>query len=105
MLPIVPNGSIVGRIFPAYVADTAGPLNVFTFCTVVAGMFGFCWIPIYSTVAGLIIWSLLYEAFSGEFISPQPSIVVSILNDIDAVGGRLGMNTFRAALGVRLATR
>jgi MFS family permease len=104
MLPIVSCGSIVGRILPAYIADTAGPLNVLTICTVVAGMLGFCWIPIHSTAAGLIVWSLLYGAFSGAFVSLQPSTVVSITDDMGAVGGRLGMNTFCAALGILIGS-
>lgn len=100
MLPVLSSGSIVGRILPAYIADSAGPLNVLTLCTVVAGLLGFCWIPIHSSAAGLIIWSLLYGAFSGAFVSLQPSTVVSITDDLGAVGGRIGMNTFCAALGV-----
>lgn len=100
MLPVLSSGSIVGRILPAYIADFAGPLNVLAVCTVIAGLLGFCWIPIQSTAAGLIIWSLLYGAFSGAFVSLQPSTVVSITDDIGAIGGRIGMNTFCAALGV-----
>lgn len=100
MLPVLSSGSIVGRILPAYIADSAGPLNVLTLCTVVAGLLGFCWIPIHSSAAGLIVWSLLYGAFSGAFVSLQPSTVVSITDDLGAVGGRIGMNTFCAALGV-----
>lgn len=100
MLPVLSSGSIVGRILPAYIADTTGPLNVLTICTVVAGVLGFCWIPVQSTAGGLIVWSLLYGAFSGAFVSLQPSTVVSITDDMGAVGGRLGMNTFCAALGI-----
>lgn len=93
MLPVVSCGSIIRRILPAYIADTAGPINVLSICTIVAGVLGFCWIPIHSTSAGLIIWSLLYGAFSGAFVSLQPSTVVSITDDMGAVGGRLGMNS------------
>ena len=100
MLPVVSCGSIIGRILLAYIADTAGPINVLSICTVVAGVLGFCWIPIHSISAGLIIWSLLYGAFSGAFVSLQPSTVISITDDMGAVGGRLGMNTFCAALGI-----
>lgn len=100
MLPILSSGSIVGRILPAYIADFTGPLNVLAVCTIVAGVLGFCWIPIHSSAAGLIIWSLLYGAFSGAFVSLQPSTVVSVTDDMSAIGGRLGMNTFCAALGI-----
>lgn len=100
MLPILSSGSIVGRILPSYVADHLGPLNVLSICTVVAAVLGFCWIAVQQTLAGLIIWALLYGAFSGAFVSLQPSTVVSITDDMSLVGGRLGMNTFCAALGI-----
>ena len=100
MLPILSAGSIIGRIFPSYVADHTGPLNVLGICTIIAGVLGFCWIAIQHTLGGLIVWALLYGAFSGAFVSLQPSTVVSITDDMSIVGGRLGMNTFCAALGI-----
>lgn len=100
MLPILSSGSIVGRILPSYAADHLGPINVLSLCTLVAGMLGFCWIAVHQTLAGLTIWALLYGAFSGAFVSLQPSTVVSITEDMSVVGGRLGVNTFCAALGI-----
>lgn len=106
MLPIISAGSTAGRILPGFVADFLGPLNVLSLCTVIAGMLGFCWIamPSPASVGGLVIWSLLYGAFSGAFVSLQPSTVVSITDDMSTVGGRLGMNTFCAALGLLIGT-
>lgn len=106
MLPILSAGSILGRIAPSFVADFIGPLNVLSLCTLIAGLLGFCWVAITSssTVAALVIWSLLYGAFSGAFVSLQPSTVVSITDDMSIVGGRLGMNTFCAALGLLIGT-
>ncbi|CAK3783641.1 hypothetical protein DOTSEDRAFT_92146 [Lecanosticta acicola] len=106
MLPIISAGSTVGRILPGFVADFLGPLNVLSICTLIAGLLGFCWIAIPSpaSVGGLVIWSLLYGAFSGAFVSLQPSTVVSITDDMSTVGGRLGMNTFCAALGLLIGT-
>lgn len=100
MLPVLSAGSIFGRIFPSFIADYLGPLNVLSLCTIVAGLLGFCWIAVHDTLAGLIVWALLYGAFSGAFVSLQPSTVVSITDDMSIVGGRLGMNTFCAALGI-----
>lgn len=100
MLPVLSAGSIVGRLLPAFVADFMGPLNVLSVCTVCAGLLGFCWIAVHHTLGGLIIWALLYGAFSGAFVSLQPSTVVSITDDLSTVGGRLGVNTFCAALGI-----
>ncbi|KAK4608983.1 MFS-type transporter dbaD [Fulvia fulva] len=93
MLPILSAGSVAGRILPGFAADYLGPLNMLSFCTVVAGILGFCWIaiPAHASVGGLLVWSLLYGCFSGAFVIPF-------------VGGRLGMNTFCAALGLLIGT-
>jgi predicted MFS family arabinose efflux permease len=101
MLPILSAGSVIGRIAPGFIADFVGPLNVLTLCTMIAGLFGFCWIGVVLGVSlgGLVMWSFLYGIFSGAFVSLQPSIVVSITDDLGMVGGRVGMNTFCAALG------
>ncbi|KAK4495440.1 hypothetical protein PRZ48_013771 [Zasmidium cellare] len=106
MLPILSAGSVAGRILPSFVADFAGPLNVLSVCTLIAGLLGFCWIaiPTQASVGGLVVWALLYGAFSGAFVSLQPSTVVSITDDLSTVGGRLGMNTFCAALGLLIGT-
>lgn len=106
MLPILSAGSVAGRILPSFAADFFGPLNVLSLCTVIAGLLGFCWIalPVHASVGGLVVWALLYGAFSGAFVSLQPSTVVSITDDLSTVGGRLGMNTFCAALGLLVGT-
>ncbi|PPJ59806.1 hypothetical protein CBER1_04345 [Cercospora berteroae] len=106
LLPILSAGSVVGRIAPASLADRVGPLNVLSVCTLVAGPFAFCWTAVTpnSTIAGLIAWSILYGAFSGAFVSLQPSTVVSIIKDMSTVGARLGLNTFCAALGLLIGT-
>lgn len=100
LLPILSSGSILGRILPSFIADYLGPLNVLSVCTIIAGLLGFVWVAVHHTVGGLVIWALLYGTFSGAFVSLQPSTVVSITDDMSTVGGRLGMNTFCAALGI-----
>lgn len=106
LLPILSAGSVVGRIVPAFLADLVGPLNVLSVCTLVAGLLGFCWTAFTpnSTIAGLIAWSILYGASSGAFVSLQPSTVVSITEDMNTVGARLGLNIFCAALGLLIGT-
>lgn len=104
MLPITSAGSIVGRILPGLVADRVGPLNVLGTCTVIAGTLGFVWIAVQNTLGGLVVWSLLYGAFSGSFVSLQPTVIVSITSDLSTVGGRMGLNTFCAAIGILIGT-
>ncbi|GAB7347977.1 hypothetical protein MBLNU459_g5480t1 [Dothideomycetes sp. NU459] len=104
MLPITSAGSIVGRILPGLVADRMGPLNVLGSGIMVASMLGFCWIAVQNTLGGLVVWSLLYGAFSGSFVSLQPTTVVSITSDLSTVGGRMGLNTVCSALGILIGT-
>ena len=104
MLPITSAGSMVGRIVPGLLADRLGPLNVLSTFTIIAGMLGFCWIAIHETLPGMVIWSLLYGAFSGSFVSLQPTTVFSITSDMSTIGGRMGLNTFCAALGILIGT-
>ncbi|EME86447.1 uncharacterized protein MYCFIDRAFT_172198 [Pseudocercospora fijiensis CIRAD86] len=66
---------------------SAGPLAVLSICTLAAGLLGFCWIAI-AIEAGVAHYS--QEHF--------------ITDDMGIVGGRLGMNTFCAALGLLIGT-
>ncbi|KAF1346743.1 major facilitator superfamily domain-containing protein [Delphinella strobiligena] len=104
MLPITSAGSIAGRILPGIIAYHTGPLNILGVCTLIAGLLGFCWMAIGHTLGGMVIWSLLYGAFSGSFVSLQPTTVVSLTSDLGTVGGRMGLNTFCAALGILIGT-
>lgn len=104
MLPVLSAGSIAGRIVPGQLADKIGPLNVLGLCTMCAGILGFCWMALSHSLAGIVIWSLLYGASSGAFVSLQASVVVSITQDMSTVGGRLGINTFCSALGLLIGT-
>lgn len=104
MLPVMSAGSIAGRIIPGLVADRLGPLNVLGTCTLIAGVLGFCWIAVLDSLGGLVVWSCLYGAFSGSFVSLQPSTVVHITTDLSTVGGRMGLNTFCASLGILIGT-
>ena len=100
MLPILSAGSIVGRTIPAIVADKYGSLKVLTFTTSASAILAFGWIGISDSAPGLIIWALLYGAFSGAFVSLQTPTVAAITPDMRMVGGRMGMNNFCLALGV-----
>lgn len=104
MLPIMSAGSIAGRIIPGLIADRVGALNVLSCYTLCASILGFCWIAIEHTAGGLIVWALLYGAFSGAFVSLQPTTVASITKDLSTVGGRMGMNTFCASFGILIGT-
>lgn len=102
MLPILSAGSVIGRTIPAVLADRWGSLPVLAVTTAVSAVLAFAWIAVKGSLAGIIIWSLLYGAFSGAFVSLQTPTVASITSDMRIVGGRMGMNNFCLALGVLL---
>lgn len=102
MLPILSAGSVVGRTVPAVLADRWGSLPVLAVTTAISALLAFVWIAVKGSLAGIIVWSLLYGAFSGAFVSLQTPTVASITSDMRIVGGRMGMNNFCLALGVLL---
>lgn len=104
MLPIMSAGSSLGRILPGLIAHRAGPMNVLGVCTMIAGILSLCWIPITTSSGGLIIWAILYGAFSGSYVSLQAPSVVSVTADLRTIGGRMGLNTFCSALGILIGT-
>ncbi|EME80989.1 uncharacterized protein MYCFIDRAFT_26691 [Pseudocercospora fijiensis CIRAD86] len=99
MLPILSAGSILGRVLPAFLADRYGCLTVLTFTTAISSIVALVWIAV-TGQAGVIVWSLLYGAFSGTFVSLQTPTIAAITPDLRLVGGRMGMNNFCLALGV-----
>ncbi|KXT11395.1 hypothetical protein AC579_223 [Pseudocercospora musae] len=99
MLPILSAGSILGRTLPAFLADRCGCLKVLTFTTATSSILALVWMAA-TGQAGVIVWSLLYGAFSGAFVSLQTPTIAAITPDLRLVGGRMGMNNFCLALGV-----
>lgn len=99
MLPILGVGSIFGRIFPAFAADKLGSLNVLAFCTAAAALLAFCWIAV-TSVAGIIVWALLYGFFSGTWVSLQVPIMATITKDPRILGGRVGINNLCGSIGI-----
>lgn len=105
MLPITSAGSIAGRIIPGLVADRLGSLNTLAICTILAGLLGFCWIAIgEGAEGGMIVWSLLYGAFSGAFVSLQPTAIVSVTKDLSSIGSRMGLNTVVSSFGILIGS-
>ena len=56
-----------------YFADSYGPLNLLIPATLVSGIMIFCWIPAMMNSAGVVVWSVLFGAFQGAFVSMLPA--------------------------------
>ncbi|KAM6535472.1 hypothetical protein FALCPG4_005032 [Fusarium falciforme] len=73
LIPILNAGSVVGRILPGYYADVIGPFNVSILAVILAIVACFCvWLPLGSTTAGIIIFTLLFGFSSGTSIAIAP---------------------------------
>ena len=88
---------------PNYIADRIGALNSMILCSLSATVLGFCWIPT-SSLAGLIVFSILYGFFSGGFISLGPTVVVSLSPSLDVVGNRMGLLFGPCSIGLLIGS-
>lgn len=79
---------VIGRIFPSWAADYVGRYNmaiIFSFLST-AVVWAF-WIPLHNSVAGIIVFAVLYGIFSGAVIALTPALVAQIVYVLKAIKG------------------
>ena len=103
LLPILNAASVPGRIFPNFLADYAGPLNILTPCATITGILALGWIGIDSR-ASVIAFAALYGFFSGGFVSMPPVAITSLTADHRRLGTRMGQCFFFSAFGLMCGT-
>lgn len=103
LLSIITTGSIFGRIVPNLFAHVIGPFNIVFLCTVICGALMFALIDM-SSLAGLIVISLLYGFFSGAFVSLPPTCFVKLSPDRRLIGTRMGMGYSVMTIGQLIGT-
>ena len=104
LIPIISAGSIPGRVVPNILGAKLGELNVCIVITTVAGILAFCWIPIKSSTAGIIVFALLYGFFSGGFVSLLPPVTMTTAPNMVKLSTRMGIAMSFLAFGVFLGT-
>ncbi|KAE8414656.1 major facilitator superfamily domain-containing protein [Aspergillus pseudocaelatus] len=67
LLSIIATGSVFGRIFPNFFANQIGSFNIISLCTIVCGALMFALVNL-SSLAGMVVVSLLYGFYSGAFV-------------------------------------
>ena len=76
LIPIMNAGSVMGRVLPGYYADAVGPSNVCIFSVVLSFVACLCvWLPSGHTVAGIILFSVLFGFGSGTSIAITPVVI------------------------------
>ncbi|WYZ41985.1 hypothetical protein EsH8_V_000880 [Colletotrichum jinshuiense] len=92
-------GSFLGRIIPGALADKVGTINTLLACTLCSAILAFGWLGMHN-IGSLIVFTILYGAFSGGVVGLVPTGVVGLSPDLSKVGSRMGA-TFTLA-GVSL---
>ena len=103
ILPILNAGAIPGRLFPGFVADRTGVLNLLFLLQAAAGITVLSWIAV-SNLAGLIVFALIYGFFFGGILSLPPPALISVSPDLSKAGTRFGTGVSVASLGVLIGT-
>lgn len=102
-LAIANAGSLVGRIVPGWVSDIIGQFNTMCIVTSLSGVLVLAfWLPLefHTSLAGIIVFALLFGFVSGGFVSLGPPCVVSLAEDrVDEIGVKLGGFCLAIALG------
>ncbi|KPM35892.1 hypothetical protein AK830_g10670 [Neonectria ditissima] len=88
---LVFNGlSVFGRIIPARLADTFGPVNLVIITTFAGGICCLGWIGVHSP-GGMYAWTAIYAVVGGALLALFPAGVVSLTTDVRKAGMRLGI--------------
>jgi MFS family permease len=103
LLSIITTGSVFGRIFPNLFANQVGPFNIISLCTVVCGALMFSLVNL-TSLAGMVVVSLLYGFFSGAFVSLPPTCFVHLSPDRSLIGTRMGMGYAVMTIGNLIGT-
>lgn len=103
LVPILNAGSIFGRLIPNAMADRFGALNMLIPCTLACAVLAFTWTAVHET-GGIVVFAILYGFFSGSFVSLPPSAILSLSNDLNKVGTRLGMSFSMAGIGILIGS-
>nr|VWP00649.1 MFS domain-containing protein [Ganoderma boninense] len=89
LLSIANACSAVGRVVGGLLADRAGPLNVMTPATLLAGVMTYVW-PFANSAGGNVAVAVVYGASSGVFVSLLSTPIVR-MGRMEDVGVRIGM--------------
>jgi MFS family permease len=99
LLAVLNGASVFGRIIPGLVADRFGALETVIICTIATAVLAYVEIVI-NSLAGLIVFSILYGFVSGAVVSLPSAIVASLVPNMQLLGTWMGMSFCFAAVGI-----
>ncbi|KAK0375178.1 hypothetical protein CLIM01_07486 [Colletotrichum limetticola] len=106
LVAILNAGSILGRVFPAWLAGHFGPINVLLGVSVSIAAVALSWLAVHDA-AGSVAFALAYGFASGGLVSLPPTVISSLVPDLSLHGTWLGMlcttNAFGSLAGPPIA--
>ncbi|KAH7178812.1 FAD binding domain-containing protein [Fusarium sp. MPI-SDFR-AT-0072] len=90
LLAILNSSSIFGRILPAFLAQSLGPMNTIVSAAVLLATTSLCLISA-TTTPRLLVTVISQGFFTGSFFALQPTIFVRLTSDPRRIGTRFGM--------------
>ncbi|KAK2009317.1 MFS general substrate transporter [Colletotrichum eremochloae] len=98
LVAILNAGSVLGRVFPAWLAGRYGPINVLLGVSVSVATVTMCWLAV-RTGAGSVVFALAYGFATGGLISLPPTVVATLVPHLSLHGTWLGMLSTTNAFG------
>ncbi|KUJ20846.1 MFS transporter, MCP family, solute carrier family 16, member 10 [Mollisia scopiformis] len=95
--------SLFGRLFASVPAHHFGVMFTWVTCCSVSSILCFVWIAT-NTLAGFIVFSVLYGFFGGALIALPPSIFPVLCPDPGTLGSRMGLSWTTSALSFLIGT-
>lgn len=99
LVPILNVASMLGRTLPNALSDKVGALNILAPGALICGVLTYALIGV-TSLAGIVILTLLYGFMSGVFIALPPVLFVTLTKDKRKVGTRMGMGFAILGFGV-----
>lgn len=101
MVSILNAGSAIGRIGSSLLTYRLGASHILLVSVIASAVLLFGWTGIHS-VAGFIVFCVLFGIFSGVLISANPLVIAHpvVSPTPSVIGTRMGMQWFATSLGV-----
>jgi MFS family permease len=101
MVSILNTGSAIGRIGSSLLTRRFGASKILLVSGVTSAVLLFGWIGIHS-VAGFVVFCVLFSIFSGVLISANPLVIAhpAVSPSPSVIGTWMGMLSFATSLGV-----
>jgi len=103
LLAIINGTSTVGRIVAGTIAVSVGPVTTIALGIGCCGILLFSWTAVH-TVAGLIVWSVIWGLVSSVIVSLPGAIIPILSPSMGVLGTRNGMYWAGSAVGVLIGS-